>query len=250
MFASAFDQFEITRLIPISLFGYIDLSVTNSTIFMLIAFGLFYYLYSANIKNGGLIPGRWQSVMELLFENLYGVVKDNIGKVGGKYLPFIFTLFMFIGIMNLIGIVPYTFAPTAHIIVTMGLSVSIFLGVSLMGFRINGSDYLSMFMPAGSPMALAPFLVIIEIVSHFAKAVSLGVRLASNITAGHLLFSILSGFAFDMITSGSILFISLSIIPLAIILFISFLEIGVALIQAYVFSLLTTIYISDSEHLH
>jgi len=127
---------------------------------------------------------------------MFDVVKDNIGKGANdaKYFPFILSIFMIIGMMNMVGIVPYSFTPTAHIVVTFGMSLSIFIGVTLLGIRVHGSEYFSFFMPAGSPLAMAPFLVIIELVSHIAKAVSLGVRLAANITAGHLLFAILSGF--------------------------------------------------------
>lgn len=122
------------------------------------------------------------------------MITDNIGKEGLKYFPFVLTLFLFIALMNLIGLIPYTFSPTAHIVITFGMSLSIFLGVTLLGFVNYGFNYLSMFMPNGSPMVLAPFMVIIELVSHTAKAISLGVRLAANITAGHILFAILSGF--------------------------------------------------------
>lgn len=123
------------------------------------------------------------------------MVKENIGEIKGrKYLPFIFSLFMMIVILNVIGLIPYTFSPTAHVAVTFGFSLSIFIGVTLLGFVNYGINYFSMFMPAGSPLALAPFMVVIEIVSHMAKAISLGVRLAANITAGHILFAILSGF--------------------------------------------------------
>jgi ATP synthase subunit 6 len=122
------------------------------------------------------------------------VVKDNIGNKGSQYFPFILTLFIFIGMLNLYGIIPYTFSPTAHIAVTFGLSLSIFIGVTLLGIVNYNINYLSMFMPNGAPMVMAPFLVVIEIISHVAKAISLGVRLAANITAGHLLFAILSGF--------------------------------------------------------
>jgi F-type H+-transporting ATPase subunit a len=125
---------------------------------------------------------------------MLNVVKDNIGSKGFQYFPFIFTLFIFLAMLNLFGIVPYTFSPTSHIAITFGLSLSIFLGVTLLGLVNYQSNYLSMFMPGGAPMIMAPFLVVIEIISHVAKAISLGVRLAANITAGHLLFAILSGF--------------------------------------------------------
>ncbi len=245
---SAFEQFEILRLVPLG-FGKFDISITNSTVFMALAVLYWVVLYKSNVEKGGLVPSRWQSVVELVYEAMFDVVKDNIGKDGLKYLPFILTIFMFIGMMNIVGIVPYTFTPTSHIVVTFGLSLSIFIGVTLLGFRIHGSEYLSMFMPGGSPMVMAPFLVIIELVSHFAKAISLGVRLAANIIAGHLLFAILSGFTWTMLTAGGLIAVA-SIFPLFIVLFITTLEMGVALIQAYVFTTLTSIYISESEHLH
>ena len=151
--------------------------------------------------------------------------------------------------MNLVGLVPYTFTPTAHLIVGFGMSLSILISVILLGLENFGVNYLSMFMPAGSPLILAPFLVIVELVSHLAKGISLGVRLVANITAGHLLFAILSGFAFTMLTAGGVITV-LSIFPIAVVVFITILEIGVALIQAYVFSILAAIYIGESIHLH
>ncbi len=247
---SAFDQFEIIRIIPLHPFGNLDISVTNSTVFMLLAIFTWQYLIQINIvANGNIIPHRWQSVIELVYENIFNVVKDNIGKEGYKYFPFILTLFVWISLMNLYGVVPYTFTPTSHIVVTFGLSLSIFLGVTLLGLVNHKSDYFSMFMPGGSPLWLAPFLVIIEFISHTAKAVSLGVRLAANITAGHLLFAILSGFCWTMLTTGGLLAV-LSIFPFLIVVFITILEMGVAVVQAYVFCVLTSIYINDSIHLH
>jgi len=246
---SAFDQFEITRIIPLHLFGNLDISVTNSTVFMLIGTGTFYWIYLLNVEEGPLVPGRWQSVIEITYENMLEMVKDNIGEDGMKFFPFIFTLFTFIAMMNMYGIVPYTFTPTSHFAVTIGMSLSIFVGVSILGLLNFRSDYFSMFMPTGAPMVAAPFLVIIEMISHLIKPVSLGVRLAANITAGHLLFTILSGFAWTMLTAGGIMTI-VSIFPILIVLFITILEMAVALIQAYVFSLLTTIYLSESIHLH
>lgn len=249
---SAFEQFEIVRIVPIHLIGNWDISITNSTVFMILALIFFYFIYMVSgVKEGQLVPSRWQSVIEILYETIYGIVADNIGKEkeNQAYFPFIFTVFMFIVIMNLFGIVPYTFSPTAHIAVTFGLSLSIFIGVTLLGMVNYGANYFSMFMPAGSPLVLAPFMIVIELVSHAAKAVSLGVRLAANITAGHILFAILSGFTFTMLTTGGIMTIA-SIFPMLIVLFITVIEMAVAVIQAYVFSLLTAIYISESIHLH
>lgn len=245
---NAFEQFEIIKLIPFSPFG-LDLSLTNSSLFMLLALAFFYFLYYTNIKNGFITPTRWQSVMEIFYDVMYDICKENIGARAGPFFPFIFSLFVFIVILNVFGIIPYTFSPTSHMVVTFGLSLSIFIGVTLLGMVNYGSYYFSMFMPAGSPLMLAPFMIVIELVSHLAKAVSLGIRLAANITAGHVLFAILSGFVWTMITAGGILTIA-SIFPLLIILFITIMEMAVAFIQAYVFSLLTAIYISESEDLH
>ena len=215
--------------------------------YMLYAVIIYQIIYKINIAEGKLVPGRWQTVVELAYAQIIGLVMDNIGE--GRYVPMIWALFVNLSIMNLVGIVPYTFSPTAHIVVGIGMSVSILIGVTLLGIENHKSNYLSMLMPGGAPLALAPFLVVIELVSQLAKGLSLGIRLAANITAGHLLFVIISGFAFTMITAGGILSV-LSVMPIFIILFITILEIAVALIQAYVFSLLTAIYVGESIHLH
>lgn len=249
---SAFEQFEIMRIIPLHIFGNFDISITNSTVFIMIALIFYIFLYqTSGVKEGYLVPTRWQGVKEIIYETILGIVQDNIGKEKEnlKYFPFIYSIFMIIVLMNVFGIIPYTFSPTAHIAVTFGLSLSIFIGVTLLGMVNYGANYFSMFMPAGSPLVLAPFMIVIELVSHTAKAVSLGVRLAANITAGHILFAILSGFTWTMLTSGGLLAIA-SVFPMLIVLFITVIEMAVAVIQAYVFSLLTAIYISESVHLH
>lgn len=249
MINSTFEQFEIVRLIPIHPFGNLDLSITNSTLFLVIAIILINGLINNNVKKGYIIPGRWQTIVELIYETVYNMVKDNIGSAGSKFFPLIFTLFVLIATLNIVGIVPYTFTPTAHIVLTFGMSFSIWLACTILGFKNYGLDYFSMFMPSGSPVALAPFLVIIELVSYVAKAITLGVRLAANLTAGHLLFAILAGFTWKMLIAGGLVSL-LSIFPMLIVIFITVLEIAVALIQAYVFSLLTTTFLNDTVHLH
>lgn len=247
MITSIFEQFEIIRLIPIHPFGNLDLSFTNSSLYLVIALFILNGLINNNIKN--LVPGRWQSVIEILYENIVNVIKDNIGNAGYKYFPFLFSLFLLILVLNLVGIVPYTFTPTAHIVVTFGLSLSIWFAciiLSLQNFRLN---FFAMFMPAGAPMFLAPFLVLIELASYVAKAITLGVRLAANLSAGHLLFAIIAGSTWKILTAGGLLSL-VSVFPLFILVFITVLEIGVALIQAYVFCLLTTSYLNDTIHLH
>lgn len=244
---SPFDQFEIITLIPFRLSSFIDLSLTNSAVFLLFALFVAHSLNNNVISNAKLIPTRWQATVEFTFAQIVNLVLDNIGN--GYFVPFIWTVFLNLAILNLVGIVPYTFTPTAHIVVGFGLSFSILVGVTLLGISNFGSFYFAMLMPAGSPLILAPLLIAIELVSQLAKGVSLGVRLAANITAGHLLFAILSGFAWSMLTNGGVLAI-LSVFPLFIVVFITILEMAVALIQAYVFTILTSIYINDSVHLH
>lgn len=245
---SIFEQFEIFKIISFEPFG-IDLSFTNSSLFMLLSLLFFIWLYVSNIKEGYITPTRWQSVIEIVYETVYGATKDNVGKKAGKYLPFVFSVLVFIVIMNAFGVVPYTFAPTSHMAITFGLSISIFIGVTIIGIVNYGINYFAMFMPAGCPTLLAPMMVVIELISHVVKGISLGIRLAANITAGHVLLAILSGFAWKMLIAGGIMSV-LSIFPIFIVVFITILEMAVAFIQAYVFSLLVAIYIGESEELH
>ena len=199
------------------------------------------------LRGKKLIPNRWELIMELINANIRSVVHDNLGKSGQKYFPFILSIFLFIVVLNFLGLFPYVFTPTAHIIITFGLSLSIIIAVTLLGFVTFKINFLSILMPGGVPLILAPFLVLIETLSYMIRAISLGVRLAANISAGHLLFAILSGFAFNMLSNGLII---LSVFPILIMVFITLLEMLVAIIQAYVFTLLTTIYIGDSLALH
>jgi ATP synthase subunit 6 len=246
---SAFDQFELIRLIPFTIGG-LDFSITNATLFFFIAWALFWFLWQNNNAEGFIIPTRWQSILELLYNFIFSTVLESMGNEGKRFFPFILTIFSFIAVLNVVGIIPYTFSPTAHFIVTMGLSFSIWFGVLFMSLANYGTLFFSMFLPAGAPMWLAPLLVVIEIISYVAKALSLGVRLGANILAGHLLFAILSGFTFQMLTSGSIGIMIAGLFPLAIVLAITALEMAVALIQAYIFSLLTVIYLNETVDLH
>ena len=175
------------------------------------------------------------------------LVHDNLGRIGQKYFPFVLCLFLFISILNILGLFPYVFTPTAHIVVTFGMSLSIMLAVTIIGVLTFKVEYFSILVPAGVPLILAPFLVIIETLSYMIRAISLGVRLAANISAGHLLFAILSGFSFNLLFNGAYV---IGVLPVLIMVFITLLEMMVAVIQAYVFSLLTTIYLGDTVALH
>lgn len=250
--SSVFDQFEVNKIIDLAITDKTDFSITNSTLFMLIALGIYGFSYrQSGIGEGKIIPGRLQSIVESIYEVVRGIAIDNIGSVtkGNRYRPWVMSLFLMILILNLVGLIPYTFSPTAQIAIALGLSVSIWLGVIILGFLNHKQNFLSAFMPNGSPLPLAPFMVTLELISNAVRALSLGVRLAANITAGHILFVILAGFIWKMRMAGGLISI-VALIPFAIMLAVTVLEMAVAFIQAYVFSLLTAIYISESEEMH
>nr|YP_010322821.1 ATP synthase F0 subunit 6 [Cladiella pachyclados]UKP87495.1 ATP synthase F0 subunit 6 [Cladiella pachyclados] len=235
MAASFFDQFNVVRII-----GGI---LTNSSIMMLILFSVI-LIGSCSYK---LIPTRLQALQEIIYTHFLGLVKDSTANKGTQYFILIITLFTFIAGLNLLGLFPYVFTPTAHVVITFGLSLSILIAVTILGVTQYYWNFASMMMPSGAPLALAPLLVVIETLSYLSRAISLGVRLAANLSAGHLLFAILASFGFAMISNGVLV---LSLAPILVMVFITILEIAVALIQAYVFCLLTTIYINDSINLH
>nr|YP_009428246.1 ATP synthase F0 subunit 6 [Favites abdita]ASV64459.1 ATP synthase F0 subunit 6 [Favites abdita] len=222
--SSYFEQFNVVWL-----FG-----LTNSAIMMLLVI----FVVLLFLKGIDLIPKRWQSFFELVCFHFYYVAKENLGVEGLKFFPFILSLFFFLVFLNIFGLCPYVFTPTTHIIVTLGFSFSIIIGITLSGLLRFKKDFFSILMPSGAPLVLAPLLVLIETVSYFSRAISLGVRLAANLSAGHLLFAILAGFG--------VIFKS----AIVIMVFITLLEIAVAIIQAYVFCLLTTIYLADTLVLH
>ncbi len=246
---SPLEQFSIISLVPIH-FGNFYLSFTNSSLIMLIATALFLSYFNFVTTNGGqLIPGYKQSLMELMFEFISNLIEEQIGKQGKKFFPLIFTIFTFILICNLIGMIPYSFTVTSHLVVTFGLSVSIFIGVTIVGFQKHGLHFFSFLLPPGAPLMLAPLLVVLELVSYSFRAISLGVRLFANMMAGHTLVKILAGFGWTMMSVGGIMY-AISLIPMGIVFALTGLELGVACLQAYVFTILTCIYLNDAIHLH
>jgi F-type H+-transporting ATPase subunit a len=236
------EQFNIDRLIPLKVGG-IDISYTNSAFFMTLAVLITLVLFAAATRRRTMVPGRWQSVAELLYEFNATMVKDNVGKDGLKYLPFIFTLFLFILFGNVLGLMPYGFAFTSHIIVNAALAIFIFLACTIIGFWRHGLHYFSLFAPKGTPWYMLFLLVPIEIMSYCIRPATLSLRLFANMLAGHVLLKVLAGFVIALgILAGWI--------PLAAVFAIMLLEIMVALIQAYVFALLTCIYLNDAINLH
>lgn len=249
MIYSPLEQFSIFTIIPIRI-GPVFLSFTNSSLYLFLTTGLVFLLFHLVTLNGGnLIPSRWQSMVEMIFEFVSSLVEEQIGKKGKKYFPLIFTIFVFLLFTNLIGMIPYSFTATSHLIVTFGLSLSLFIGITIVGFQEHGLHFFSFLLPKGAPLALAPLLVVLELVSYCFRAVSLGVRLFANMMAGHTLVKILSGFAWTMLSVGGLLTVA-SIIPFGIVFALTGLEIGVACLQAYVFTILTCIYLNDSINLH
>ena len=201
-------------------------------------------------NNNKLMGNSWSIGQESLYATIQNIVVNQINsKQGQMYFPFIYALFMFILTTNLVGLIPYSFASTSHFILTFFLSFTIVLATTILGFQMHKLKFFSLLVPAGCPLALLPLLVFIEFISYFARCISLGLRLAANILAGHMLLNILSGFTYNIMTSGIIYFF-LGLIPLAFIVAFSGLELGIAFIQAQVFVVLTSSYIKDGLDLH
>jgi F-type H+-transporting ATPase subunit a len=239
---SPLEQFEIKRLIPIDIGG-LDLSFTNSALFMLIAVALATLLLTYSMRTRALVPGRLQSMAELSYEFIANMIRENVGTEGRRYFPFIFTLFMFILFGNLLGMMPYSFTYTSHIIVTFALAAVVFVGVTVIGFVRHGMKFLKLFVPEGVPVFLLPLLVVIEILSYLTRPISLSVRLFANMMAGHTMLKVFGGFVVALgVLAGWA--------PLAFVVALTGLEIGIAFLQAYVFTILTCIYLNDAIHLH
>jgi F-type H+-transporting ATPase subunit a len=197
-----------------------------------------------------LVSNNWSIGQESLYATIHSIVTNQINSKNGQiYFPFIYTLFIFILINNLIGMVPYSFASTSHFIITFALSFTVVLGATILGFQKHGLEFFSLLVPSGCPLALVPLLVLIEFISYLARNISLGLRLAANVTAGHMLLNILSSFTFNIMNSGFI-FAILSMLPLAFIIAFSGLELAIAIIQAQVFVVLSSSYIKDGLDLH
>lgn len=248
MIHTPLEQFQVNSIIGLSL-GWFDLSITNSTVAMLLACGIFLFITNFATMNSTVIPGRWQSVLEFIYEFIHTMVQEQIGNKGYKFFPFVFTLFIFIAFCNLLGMIPYNFTVTSQAVVTFGFSFSIFLGVTLLGFAQHGLHFFSLLVPSGIPMALAPIIVTIEFISYLTRAISLGIRLLANMFAGHTLLKIIATFAWQMLMAGGILAIA-GLAPVALLFALIGLELVIAVLQAYVFTILTCSYLNDAINLH
>jgi F-type H+-transporting ATPase subunit a len=234
-------QFEVHTWVPIEIGG-VDASFTNASAYMVAAVAAVLLFLALGMRSRALVPGRIQSLVELSYEFIANLVRDNVGSQGRPFFPFVFALFMFILFCNAIALVPYTFTVTSHIIVTFAFAAVVFVLVTLVGLFKHGLHFFSLFLPKGVPIALAPLLVPIEIISYLARPVSLALRLFANLTAGHTMLKVFGGFVVMLGLAG--------VAPLAVIVVLYGLETLIAFLQAYVFTILTCIYLNDALHLH
>jgi F-type H+-transporting ATPase subunit a len=242
---SPLHQFTIERLVPLHI-GNIDISYSNSALFMTIAVALITAFLLFSMSGASLVPSRMQSVAELFYEFIANMVRDNVGSAGRPYFPFIFSLFMFVLFGNLIGMVPYSFTFTSHIVVTFALALFIFVGVTVIAVARHGLHFFTYFAPKGMPLPLLILLIPIEIISYCIRPMTLSIRLFANMMAGHTMLVIFAGFVFALGTY----WVLPGILPLAFDVFFILLELLVAVLQAYVFTILTCIYLHDAIHLH
>nr|YP_008758066.1 ATP synthase F0 subunit 6 [Beauveria pseudobassiana]AGW46933.1 ATP synthase F0 subunit 6 [Beauveria pseudobassiana]WNZ34422.1 ATP synthase F0 subunit a [Beauveria pseudobassiana] len=248
---SPLDQFEIRDILNLEILGgNLHLSLTNIGLYLTIGCILVLGLSILSTNYNKLVSNNWSIAQESLYVTIHNIVTSQINPGRGQiYFPLMYTLFVFILINNLIGMVPYSFASTGHFALTFSLSFTIVLAATIIGFKEHGLKFFSLLVPAGCPLVLLPLLVTIELISYLAKNVSLGLRLGANITSGHMLLSILSGFVYNIMNSGIIFFI-IGLIPLTFIIMFSGLELVIAFIQAQVFVVLASAYIKDGLDLH
>ena len=242
-------QFQINPILQIVIAGY-DVSFTNSAFFMVVAVALIYALLVFGMSGRALVPGRLQSLAEIFYEFVANMVRDNAGHDARPYFPFVFAIFMFVLFGNLVGMIPFTFTFTSHIIVTFTLAATVFVFVTVLALMKHGLHFFSFFMPHGAPVALAPILIPIEVISYLMRPVSLSIRLFANMMAGHTMLKVFAGFTVMMISGFGALGFVTGLVPLAINVALIGFEFLVAFLQAYVFSVLTCLYIRDALELH
>lgn len=243
--ANPIEQFQIKPYIPLEVAG-VDISFTNSAAMMVISVVLITAFLTLSVRSRALVPGRWQSMAELFYEFVANMLRDNVGSEGRKYFPFIFSLFMFVLFGNLLGMVPGAFTYTSHVIVTFAMAAVVFVGVTIIGFARHGTHFFRMFFPEGAPIATALILVPIEVISYFSRPFSLAVRLFANMTVGHIILKVMGGF---VVALGGF-YVVPGIVPFAFLSAVTVLEFGIALLQAYVFTILSCIYLNDAIHMH
>ncbi|WP_310496867.1 F0F1 ATP synthase subunit A [Sandarakinorhabdus sp.] len=241
------EQFTIERIIPLEVAGR-DLSFTNSALWMLFAMLLVSAFLFVGTARPQLVPGRMQAAVEYLYEFIRDMLRENVGKEGLRYAPLIFAVFVFVLACNLLGMVPFigSFTPTSHIAVTFALAMIVFVLVVFVGFARHGLHFFSLFLPEGTPLFVAPLVALIEFLSFLSRPFTLAIRLFANMTAGHVLMKVFGGF---VVSLGAVN-LGLGLIPLGVNVALTALELLIAVVQAYVFALLASIYLNDAVNLH
>lgn len=248
--ANPMEQFAIVRLRPLTVGSY-DVSFTNSSLWMLVALaGIAIFLFVGTARPQ-LIPGRWQAAVEYLYDFIRKMLDDNVGPEGKRYAPLLFSIFIFVLACNLLGLIPWVgaFTPTSHIAVTLGLAVLVFITVCIVGFARHGLHFFSLFWPKGTNIFLGAFVALIEFLSFLSRPFTLAIRLFANMTAGHVLLKVFGTFVVALGSFGALPYV-FGILPLSVNVALSALEVLIAVVQAYVFALLASIYLNDAVNLH
>ena len=243
MASNPMQQFTVKRIGPEINIAGVDLSFTNASLFMVISAAVIILFLFIGSKEKKIIPNKLQLIAELFYTFVAKMISDTAGSKAKPYFPFIFSLFMFVLFCNMVGMLPYSFTVTSHIIVTLIMALFIFIAVTIIGFIKHGFKYLSIFVPSGVPAVLLPLITIIEIISYLSRPVSVSVRLFANMMAGHTMLKVFGGFVVSLGILGGGL-------PLSFSVALTGLEILVAFLQAYVFAILTCIYLNDALNLH
>jgi F-type H+-transporting ATPase subunit a len=240
-------QFNIEKIFTIGRIGNQEIAFTNSSAYMFISVALISLLMIGGVAGRQLVPGRFQSMAELSYEFVANTIRSSAGSEGMKFFPLVFSLFMFIMVSNMIGIIPYTFTVASHIIVTASLALLVFFTVLVYGFYKNGLKFFKLFVPSGIPMAILPLVVMIEVISFLSRPISHSVRLFANMLAGHITLKVFASFVTMLGAMGFVGWVG-AILPLGLTVALTALELLVAFLQAYVFTILTCIYINDAIH--
>lgn len=236
------DQFKVKTLIDLPDFAGHNIDFTNASLFMVIAvLGVILFL-SLGVRSRALVPGRLQSMAEESYLFIAGMLKENVGNEGKRYFPLVFSLFMFILFCNLLGMIPGSFTVTSHIIVTFAMAACLFVFMTLLAFWRHGLHFFHFFLPGGVPIILAPLIIVVEMFAYLARPISLSLRLAANMMAGHIMLKVIAGFVVMMGLFG--------VLPLAFLAALTGFEFFIALLQAYIFTILTCVYLNDAVHMH
>ena len=245
--ADPIEQFQIHNWLPLGKIGSVDIAFTNSALYMGIAVGLTAALMLGATAGRELVPGRLQSIAELAYEFVADTIRNTIGEGGMRFFPLVFSLFMFILISNMVGLIPYNFTVASHIVITVALAFLVFFTVIIYGFWKNGLHFFNLFVPKGIPIYVLPLIVFIEVLSFLSRPISHSVRLFANMLAGHITLKVFAGFV-TMLGGLGVFGVLGATLPLALTVALTALELLVAFLQAYVFTILTCIYLNDALH--